>query len=562
MPRRVIKAPGHTRKNALRIAVWWIEQFTVHGPGDIIGRPTVLPDEYGKFVIDCYALDAFGRRLYDSAFLSRPKGCDKSGIAAKIALLEAFGPARFAGYAKGGETYEFLGKVYVYSPGEPMGRAVTTPVVRIMATEETQAGNVYKTIYYNLNDAAAPLFQLQAFGVQVGLNRVVIPWGGEIVRSTAGAASKDGGNETFAVFDETHLYVTPVLHEMYTTVTNNLEKRKQGAEPWYIETTTMYAPGEESVAEATYELAEAIDEGRARRSRLLFDHRWGDVVDFRDEDQLKRAFLEAYGDAIEWNPVEHLLTLAYDIRRKVATTRRYFLNAVVGSVNAWLEPEQWSARSIILLRKQDGGFEWRPPSPADVITLGFDGSRSNDATALVACRVEDRYLFPILIAETPDGPEAEDYQVDRLAFDAAVSQAFEVYRVVGFYADPPLWQDYVDSWAEEYGDQLLVEATAKHPIEWWTKADTRMVPALERLHTAIVTGTVTHSGDRVMTRHFLNAREWKRRSGTVIGKEKKNSPKKMDAAIAATAAFEAAADWLQRGKPLPAAASTVPERVR
>jgi phage terminase large subunit-like protein len=562
MPRRVIKAPGHTRKNALRIAVWWIEQFTVHGPGDIMGRPTVLPDEYAKFVIDCYALDAFGRRLYDSAFLSRPKGCDKSGIAAKIALLEAFGPARFAGYAKGGETYEFLGKVYVYAPGEPMGQAVTSPVVRIMATEETQAGNVYKTIYYNLNDAAAPLFQLQAFGVQVGLNRIVIPWGGEIVRSTAGAASKDGGNETFAVFDETHLYTTPVLHEMYTTVTNNLEKRKMTAEPWFIETTTMYAPGEESVAESTYELAEAIDEGRARRARLLFDHRWGDVVDFTNEALLKRAFEEAYGDAIEWNPVEHLLTLAYDIRRKVQTTRRYFLNAVVGSVNAWVEPEQWAARSIVLLRKTaDGSFEWSPPGPGDVITLGFDGSRSNDATALIGCRVRDRYLFPIKIAETPDGPEAEGYQVDRVAFDAAVSQAFNAYRVVGFYADPPLWQDYVDAWAKEYEDQLLVEASTKSAIEWWTKADTKMAPALERLHTAILTGTVTHSADPVMTRHFLNAREWSRRSGTVIGKEKKNSPKKIDAAVAATLAFEAAADWLDHGRPV-IQQSMVPERVR
>lgn len=30
---------------------------------------------------------------------------------------------------------------------------------------------------------------------------------------------------------------------MYATVTRNLRKRKKGAGTWYLETTTMFAPG-------------------------------------------------------------------------------------------------------------------------------------------------------------------------------------------------------------------------------------------------------------------------------------------------------------------------------
>src|SRR5690606_15951761 len=144
-------------------------------------------------------------RLYDSAFLSRPKGCDKSGLGGRFALFEALGPCRFAGWAEGGETYEDpwgLGFQYVYEPGEPMGRHVTAPFIRCMATEEGQTGNVYDTVLLNLTDEDAPLSQIP--GLDAGLTRIYLPGGGEIRPSTASSASKDGGLETFVVFDETH----------------------------------------------------------------------------------------------------------------------------------------------------------------------------------------------------------------------------------------------------------------------------------------------------------------------------------------------------------------------
>ena len=573
MPHRLLRADGHDRKRSLGwLGTWWIETFVVHGPGDVVGVPVQLTDEYTGFVVDCYALDSDGRRMYDSAFLSRPKGCDKSGLASDLSLLEAFGPCRFDGWAEGGETYEFLGQVYTYAPGEPMGRPVTSPMVRIMATEEEQAGNVYAAIYYNLTDERAPLFRYaQAYGLVVNKKGVAIPSGGEVRPSTSGSASKDGGIETFAVFDETHLYVTPQLRSMHQTVTDNLGKRADGAEPWYIETTTMYEPGEESVAESTYEYADAIEEGRARKQRLLFDHRYATITDddFRDEEKLAAAFREAYGDSLQWNPVQMLVARAYDPRRPISRTRRYRLNAVVAAQNAWVSPEDWTPRgrrAIRALRAKLGGEDlFTRPWKGDTITLGFDGSLTNDATALIAVRVRDRHVFPLHIQEVPDGPEAENWEVDQEAVDAAVAKAFEKFNVVGFYGDPPYWQDWVRAWAKEYGEQLVVKAGPKNEIAWWTKRDAQMSDALELLHTAIASGTMSHDDDtrlgRAMTRHFMNARKWSRRGGTVIGKEKKNSPRKIDAAVAAALAFQAAADF-EAKKPPEATGTFVPFRVR
>jgi hypothetical protein len=199
MPRTLVRAPGHDRLRSLGgLAVAWIEALVRHGPGAVQGMQIALGDEYAGFVMDCYALLPEGKRCYDHCFLSRPKGTNKSGLAAYMALFEALGPARFAGYAKGGETYEDpwgLGFSYEYEPGEPMGKHVHVPMIRIMATEEGQTGNVYDTIYFNLTDEDCPLSHIP--GIDPGRTRVYLPNGGFVQPSTASSAAKDGGKETF-----------------------------------------------------------------------------------------------------------------------------------------------------------------------------------------------------------------------------------------------------------------------------------------------------------------------------------------------------------------------------
>lgn len=565
MPRRLIRNERlHDRTRSLGfLATWFIESFVLHGRGDIAGQPIRYGDEYSGFIVDSYALDKRGRRLYDSAFFSRPKGTDKSGLAAALVQFEAFGPCRFAGWAKGGETYTFLGQTYVYSEGEPMGRPVTQPVIRILATEEGQTGNVYDSVYFNLTHEDAPLHQLvKAYGVDAGKTRILLPkasGGGSIEPMSSGAASKDGGLETFVVFDESHLYNLPRLKEMYSTVTRNLRKRKKLAEPWYIETTTMYQPGEESVAEDTYRLADLIEEGRTRRARLLFDHRWGELGDAHQgedesdaeyERRIAEAFADAYGDAAEWNDVEDMLDAFFDPRNNEAEQRRFFLNALVAANNAWLQVSEWNAAGlkerVKAAIKAALKLGWRPPRKGDRITLGFDGSRSDDSTVLIACRVDDGYVWPILIEEPPDSEDAKNWTVDQSKVDARVRATIEKFDVVGFFADPPFWQDYVEAWDKDFGDQMSVRGTRDKGLHFYTNNHKTMAMAVERAHTAIVTGQVIHGNDPQFTRHVMNARRWERSVGTVIGKDKRGSKNKMDAAVGMVLALEARARFLAK----------------
>ncbi len=574
MPHRLIRAPEHDRTQSLGwLAVWWIETFVQHGRGGARGTPVRYGDETTGFIVDCYTLDAFGQRLYDSAFLSRPKGTDKSGIAAALVLFEAFGPCRFGGIAKGGETYEFLGQTYVYQPGELMGKEIRSPVVKIMATEEGQTGNVYDNVYFNLTDEDAPLYQLTTgYGVDVGKTRVLIPHnGGSITPTTAGAASKDGGLETFAVFDETHIYVTPVLRSMYDTVVRNLSKRRAEG-TWFIETTTMYAPGEDSVAEATYKLADAIQEGKARRIRLLFDHKWAQVetldkIRVKDkearggsrleteeeyETRLKEAFIEAFGDAIAWNNPEHLLNDLFDPRRSVSDTLRYFFNAVVAGKNQWMNPALWARQGLSELRKaaklEGREFKYRPPAKGDEIALAFDGGLSDDATVLIACRIDDGLVWPIGVWEAPDTSAAKNWEVDHAEVDAVVRDTFKRFKVKAFLADPPFWQDYVDNWEKDLGGEVEVQASQTRPFAFYTSRHTEMAKAVERTATAFHTGAVWHAERPILTRHVLNATVWHRPAGDVIGKDRHGSAKKMDAAVGMCLAVEGRARYLAKKK--------------
>lgn len=576
MPRLLVRAPDHDRQFSLGwLALAWMEALCLHGDGDVLGDPVVHGDDSSGLVVDSYALakpgttieSRVGRRLYDSVFYSRPKGADKSGLGARISLFEALGPCRFAGIAEGGEVYKDpygLGFEYTYEPGEPMGRLLRSPFIRCMATEAGQTGNVYDTIYYNLTEG--PLSAAMARKDDAGLTRILLPDRGEITPSTASSSSKDGGKETFVDFDESHLYNTPELRRMYATVTRNLRKRKKTADPWYLETTTMFAEGEESVAAGTYALAEAIQQGRTRRkSGLLLDHRWGECDDLTDVEKLKEALADAFGEAVAWMDLDSLVDEFHDPRADPEDSRRYFLNARTSHEHAYVRADQWSA-----IRDETKKIE-----PGDAITLGFDGSRKRqrgvtDATALVGCRVSDGHLFEIKVWEQPvkwpKGKDAPAWEVDFQEVDFEVRQAFKTYRVMGFYADPAKWESYVNAWEARYRDKLKIKATLKHPIQWWmTGAEARKVhAALESFFDGVVERQMTHNAEptSALHRHMMNARRRFSKSGYGIHKEHPNSANKIDAAVASVLAYQARLDALAKGVPLPKKKRPAPARIR
>jgi hypothetical protein len=289
------------------LVVAWIEQNLCHGPGDVQGQPVELDDERVKFLLRAYEIDDHGRRVVRRAVFSRSKGWGKSEFAGMIVCAEALGPVRFAGWDH---------------DGKPLGRPVQAPYIPVAATEKQQAGNIYQAVEFMLQQGAVSATP----GLDVGMTRTFLPDGGKIQPITAKAVSKEGGRESFAAFDEPHLYILPELHRLHETIRRNLAKRK-AAEPWSLETSTMYAPGEDSVAEHSHSYAKAVAAGKIGDRSFLFDHRQGsDDFDFDDDAQLRAALTEAYGDAAEWIDLDRLIAEARDPQTDESDFKRYFIN--------------------------------------------------------------------------------------------------------------------------------------------------------------------------------------------------------------------------------------------
>lgn len=502
----------------------WIEVFLPHGPGDIQGESVQLDDEMRAFLWRAYELRPDGSRQYRRAFLSRPKGRGKSELAAMVACAELLAPVRFDHYADAGERCAITG--YTFAAGQPVGKPVTAPEVLCIATEEGQAGLVYLAARYMLRNGHVAEF----YSVDAGLTRTYIPAGGSLEPVTAAANSKDGGRSTFIVADETHLWVSPELRRLHATVKRNVIKRRAG-DGWLMETSTAYRPGEQSVAEGSLEVWRLIESGELSDPTLLVDHRQApDDLDVYDDDALRTALADVYGDAASWSNLDGIYAEFRDPAADEADNRRYWLNQVVKATDQWIDADLWRARA-------DPDAE---VGVGEAITLGFDGSITDDSTALIGCRLTDGHLWVVDLWEKPDGDRY--WQVDRSAVDAAMADAMRRYRVVRAYCDPALWQDTLDRWGQDW---------PKIVAGWPTNRERAMAFALERMHTAVATGELSHSDDARLTRHILNARRRRVRSGDVIAKDGTHSPRKIDAAIAACLAYEARADAIAAGELAP-----------
>lgn len=511
----------------------WIETHLRHGPGDVHGQPWVLDDEQRALLLSAYEVDPkTGRRVWDEVLFSRAKGRAKSELAGGIVVAEAVAPVRCDHWAVSGEVSSWG---FEYEPGEPVGRQVVDPFVRCLATEEGQAGNTYDNVTTMLDQAARDFPEV--FGsIDLGRKaqsstRVFIPGGGEIVPSTSGSASKDGGKETFAVFDETHLYVLPEHRAMYGVVTRNLEKRAQLAQPWGLQTSTMFREGEGSVAEATM-----LAGKDPRTTRLLIDHVGGNPdVDLWDDAAMRAELRKVYGPFSEHMDLDRVIRRARR-ERDPADAYRYWLNVAKASADAWIDVDAWGVCTDRRLKLRAG----------DRITLGFDGSGGTDdprywadSTGLVACRMSDGALFRVGVWEAPRrGP----WRPPRTGVDKAVDAAFRRYDVARMYCDPPGWQTEIDAWRARYGLKCVLPFSTFRARE--------MSAAIERLETDVKERTVRHDGDDVLTRHVVNCRRVIARG--VAGADrilvrKSDDEHKIDLAICAVLAYEARNDAIAQG---------------
>lgn len=495
----------------------WIQAFCCHGPGDIQGQPIELDDEWLSFLVEAYRLDPVsGRRVFDEAVLSRPKGRAKSELAGLVGIAEAFAPVRFDGWN---------------ADGQPIGRPVTSPLLKCLATEESQAGNTFENVAF-IAGQWGPDVHPEVFGGVSGIRQyqsataLYLPHGGEIRACTAGSASKDGGKETWVCADESHLYVLRELKGMYGTVRRNLGKRKL-AEPWLMQTTTAYRPGEQSIAEETLT---AWRRGELSPT-VLVDHREAKGrIHLEDKAHTLAQLRQVYGAAAEWMDLDRIYREMRDPRScpDDATAARYYLNRAQSTKDAWI--------ALDVVERQ---ARPEPVAAGEAVALGFDGSLRDDATVLIGSRMSDGFLFPVGIWAKPSGPEGNWWEVPRSDVLASVREAFSRYKVSRLYADPHEWRSDIDDLAADLG--------AERVLSWETRRDVQMAAALDRLHADLINGVAWHSGDPVLMEHFGNAYVRRKGGHRLVRKERDQSSRKIDSVVGAALAYEARADAIAAG---------------
>jgi phage terminase large subunit-like protein len=368
----------------------------------------------------------------------------------------------------------------------------------------------------------------------IGLERIMRLRGdGKAEAVSASPNARDGARTTFEHADETSRFTLDKIRQAWSVMLANLAKRPI-ADPWALETTTAPEPGSGSVGEATMDYAQHL-RGKSK-SRLFFFHRQAsEQHDLKSEAGLRAAVIEASGPYIaKWSDVDRIMARFQEPDADLAYLERVWLNRPVQTSAVAFDSLRWAE----LVRS---GFE---VPEGGAITLGFDGSRYDDGTALIATHIQSGYQWPLGIWEP--SPSQESWEVPVQEVDGLVQDAFERWDVVRMYADPPKWEGWIAAWAGRYGEKVVVE--------WWTNRRKPMAYAIRSYCTAMAAGELSHNGDPVLAAHIGNARRLYTRlvdeQGQplwILRKERPDSPKKIDGAMGAILSWEARNDALASG---------------
>lgn len=494
------------------LAKEWIEDHLPVPDGDRQGEPLTLSDAQTRLVVCHYRIRPRATpghwRAYRRSMKVGPKGWGKDPLLAAVSWFEACGPARFDGWD---------------ADGEPVGKPWATPWVQMVATSEDQTDNTYM-----------PFRQMGEYGwlddyrPDIGMTRTLLPGGGIVEPVTSAAATREGQRVTFAPLGETwQWYAENGGHRLAATVRRNVAKMGGAT----FEITNMWAKGRDSVAERT---AAAAMKDKTILVELVtpqppepVDEQWPRL----DNDRECLAAIRQVYEGHDWVNPQRILEDVRDPDTTDDEARRFYFNQEDDAASDFVSVDDWRAMSSADTVLSDRDF----------IVLGFDGSTAGDATALIGCRIGDGHIFTLGVWQPSDGET-----IDRTAVDAAVRWAFQRFTVWRMYGDPPHWQDYMDRWASEFGEDRVVE--------WWTNRRAAMGRAFERFGTASAGRSFTHDGDSTLAEHVLNARRSEASGHLLVRKEHRKSRKKIDACIAAVLAWEARGDAVSSG------ASMAPKR--
>jgi phage terminase large subunit-like protein len=344
---------------------------------------------------------------------------------------------------------------------------------------------------------------------------IEIPQTGSVYRVlSAEAYTKEGLNPTAVYFDEVHVQPN---REFWDVMSLAMGARP---EPIMVGITTagvrFDSSGADSLCYGLYEHGQRVVSGEVQDPSFFFA--WWEprdpTADYRDPETWQEAN-PGFGDIVATEDFEAavLKTPENEFRTKRC-------NQWVTSTETFLPAGVWDACTD----------ESRVIPDGTPVILGFDGSRSGDATAISVVSLEPvPHIDVVGLWEKPR--DAHEWEVPRTEVKDTVRDACRRWDVKGIAWDEYLWLDAAD--------ELEAEGL---PIVRFPQVAQRMSPATQRFYELAVDRALTHSGDAGLARHVGNAVLKVDSRGWRIYKEHKSSPRKIDLAVATVMAVWLAAN--------------------
>lgn len=451
-----------------------ITKDSIGGPA---GTPLRLAEWQQQLLRALLTVRSDGHLLYRQALIGLPRKQGKSALGAGLALWATFcGPA-------GAEVYSCAGD-------RDQARIVFDAARRMIEMEPELAG-----------------------ACKVYRNAIEVPDTGAVYRVLSSEAPRQEGlSPTFVCFDEVHVQPDRRLWDTMSLASGARE------EPLMVGITTAGVrtdtSGQDSLCYGMYQYGKRVAAGEV--DDPTFFMAWWEPSDPESDHRLESTWREA-------NPGFGTLIDPADFESSVLRTpepefRTKRLNLWVATTSTWLPFGAWASCT-----------DHRPiPEFAEVI-LGFDGSFSNDSTALVAVQVGSvPHVDVVECWERP--PDADGgWRVPIADVEDAIREACRRYSVREIVCDP-------FRWARTY---QALEAEGL-PVVEFPQSPSRMVPATARFYEAVLNAGLTQSGDPRLARHVDNCTLKVDARGARLAKDAKNSPRKIDLAVAAVMAFDRA----------------------
>jgi hypothetical protein len=490
------------------------------------GVPFRLTLEQARWLLWWGALDERGQFLHRDGILQRLKGWGKDPIGAILAMVEAFGPARFV----------------EWDGDEPVATDVPEAWVQLAATSLEQTKNTTRMFPRLVPDATK-----DELGLRIG-KEVIYGLGDErmIQAVTSSPSTLEGARATFVLKNETqHWLANNDGHEMAAVIERNSTK-SEGGLARTLAITNAFEPGMDSQAERDREAWELSASGGSLTTGIMYDSLEAPPLAPLSAAEAPEVVRAIRGDSA-WLDVDRIVQSILDTRNPPSRSRRFWYNQIQAAEDAWADPQHWDS---LAAPQVDVG-------PDDPIVVVFDGAKTDDATGIVGVRLSDGHAITLGMWQRPPAERGVGWLAPRAEIDQAVERVFERHNVVGFWADPShalddvteerYWDSLLDGWHHRYKARLRPELWAqprKHAVLWdmanhqrqaeFTAAAERALADMIDAARAVTSGQpapLTHDGDARLRRHVHNARRYPNRWGVSIWKGHRESPKKIDLAV-------------------------------